>query len=465
MAVAVAKSAPALSALWMPETHATVQQEGFTPWCQRTSPSLSWHWPHLQIIRKELAAVSRRECQRLMLLVPPQHGKTTQTTHRYPVWSMQRQAGLRCLIAAHTQDYANKLSRAAKLVADNAGVPRAGLDRENEWECANGSSLYAVGVGGPLTGRSVDMAIIDDPVKSREEADSEAFRERVWEWYLDDFSTRLQEGAPVILIMTPWHEDDLHGRILAGPEASRWRVVRMPAIAEDDPERPDPLGRQPGQVLCPERFSLETMNERRTANPEGFESLYQLRPTARGGVFFRKEWLEAVDELPEGNIEWVRYWDLAATTKKTSAYTAGVLMGKAKDRYYIADVVRGRWTPAERNDVILRTAQADAESRGHVRTWFEEQPGAAGVETSDSLVRKLAGYPCRADRVTGSKEERAIPLADGSRQGLVKMIRAPWNNPFVAEWCSFPRGAFKDQIDSTSGAYNKLARGNAVLLI
>ena len=417
---------------------------------------MRWDWPHLKYIRSKLAKVTTGECKRMMLLMPTQHGKSTQVTERYPLYRMQREPGLRVAIASYAETIASRFSRKAKQIADDSGIPRHGLDRETEWELANGSSLYAVGVGGSLTSRPVDLGIIDDPVKDREEADSQPIRDKCWDWYLDVFRKRLQERAAQVVIMTPWHSDDLHGRILNSSEAKLWEVVRLPALAEDDPERPDPLGRLVGEPLCAERYTREYLEHEREIDPEGFESLQQLRPTARGGVFFKRDWFEIVDEIPaDAKVERLRYFDLAATIKKTSAYTSGVLIAKTDRYWYIEDVIRGRWMPAERNDVIFNSAQRDNQLPGFKKTWFEEQPGGAGVETSDAMVRRLAGMPVESDRVTGSKETRAEPLADVARRGLVKIVRAPWNAAFIAELASFPRGAFKDQVDSASGAFNK----------
>jgi predicted phage terminase large subunit-like protein len=157
----------------------------------------------------------------------------------------------------------------------------------------------------------------------------------------------------------------------------------------------------------------------------------------------------------------VRYWDLASSLTDTAAYTAGVLLATDGERYFVEDVCRVHQAPADRNETILRTAKVDAERPGFERTWFEEQPGAAGVETSQALVRKLAGFPCRADRVTGSKQTRAEPFADAARGGLVRVVAGPWVAAYLAELEAFSRGTHKDQVDSSSGAFNKLAKGPA----
>lgn len=302
--------------------------------------------------------------------------------------------------------------------------------------------------------------IIDDPVKSREEADSPTIRDKCWEWYLDDVTSRLQEGSPLILIMTRWHMDDLAGRILNSEDSPNWRYLRLPAIAEED----DPLGRPVGAPLCPERFSLETLLDRQKQSPETFEALYQQNPVARGGSFFRREWFEIVDKPFAERYRRIRYWDLAYTKKETSAWTAGVLMSTDGVRYCVEHVERFRETPAERNERIRATLAHDVTLKGFERAYFEDQP-AAGVEVAQNLVASCAGMPIQSSQIKGDKAIRAIPFADAARAGLVKIVRGPWTETFLNELTAFPRGATKDQVDSASSAFTRLTqRGPGIVI-
>jgi len=184
-------------------------------------------------------------------------------------------------------------------------------------------------------------------------------------------------------------------------------------------------------------------------------------------LFFKRDWFGSfVDSVPQSaKIRRIRYWDLAATLRDTSAYTAGVLMTYDGSRYYVENIIRDRLNPADRNELIRKTAELDGQRPGFERTWFEEQPGAAGIEVSQSIVKLLAGLPCRGDRVTGSKETRAEPVADAARAGLISIVRGAWNEPFLSELASFPRGSFKDQVDSFAGAYAKLSRGELAFAV
>jgi predicted phage terminase large subunit-like protein len=331
-----------------------------------------------------------------------------------------------------------------------------------------------------LSGEPVDLWVCDDPFKNRESADSPVVQEKVWEWHMDDVTPRIQQGGAYILIHTRWTPGDLIGRIQTSEDARNWRYVRLPAVAESQAERdrvngrqglpvgePDPLERQEGQPLCAAAFDAASLQDKRTTLGVGFESLYQQNPVPRGGSFFQREWFAVVDAAPAGR--YVRYWDLASSRDDEACYTAGVLLGKAGEgeasRYYVADVIRGRWQPAERNDVILQTAQADSRRPGFERTYFEKPVFDKGGAASRAIVAKLSGYPVLADNVggAGSKELRAEPVAGAAKAGLVSVVAGAWVATFLTEIEAFPKGQWKDQTDSLSGGYNRLVRGPATV--
>ncbi|NLE76759.1 MAG: terminase, partial [Chloroflexi bacterium] len=271
---------------WTPRERAKVQAltlelrrrwgDGFGDWLVRNSPAgWEWDWPYQRLLRGRLQAVTRGECRRLMLFLPPRHGKSELVTVRYPVWRLAHEPGLRVIVGAYNQTLANKFSRKARRVAQGAGL-RLSPERSavEDWELARGGSLRAVGVGGGITGQGGDLIVIDDPVKSREEANSEAYRERVFDWYTDDLYTRLEPGGAAILIMTRWHEDDLAGRILRSEDGPNWEALSLPAEAEEG----DVLGRAVGEALCPARYDVAALREIRTVLGRSYWALYQQRP-------------------------------------------------------------------------------------------------------------------------------------------------------------------------------------------
>ncbi len=178
---------------------------------------------------------------------------------------------------------------------------------------------------------------------------------------------------------------------------------------------------------------------------------WKIRPAA--GLFFHRDWFRVVASVPEGSA-FVRYWDKAATAG-AGCYSSGVLMAKSPDGVYcVADVVRGRWSSLQRNNVMRQTAQTDGEA---VEVWTEQEPGSGGKESAEITVRDLAGFIVKAERVTGDKETRARPLSAQAEAGNVRVVAAPWNEDYLREMHAFPTGAFADQVDGSSGAFNKLA--------
>jgi predicted phage terminase large subunit-like protein len=425
----------------------------FGVWLRQASPGWRWNWRHLVHIRRKLVEVTAGRVKRLALFVPPQHGKTEMVTVRYPVWRLERDPALRVALAGYNQRHSNRFSRKARRLAQGRHLP---LSRERqaveEWETTTGGGLRAVGVGSGITGNPVDLLVIDDPLKSREEAESEVYRERLKEWYTDDLYTRLQPAAAIVLIQTRWHADDLGGWILGGPDAGNWVVVNLPAEAEED----DPLGRRVGEPLCPQRFDAAELADRRRVLGAGYYALYQQRPVPREGNLVKLDWLPLAGDSPR-RAERVRYWDKAGT-EGGGAYSCGVRMARdAAGVYHVEDVVRGQWSAGTRERVIRETAQADRAACGYVPVWVEQEPGSGGKESAEATVRNLAEFGAHAERVTGDKVTRFLPFAAQAEAGNVRVLQRPWAADYRNELITFPRGKYADQADATGGAFNKLA--------
>jgi len=319
-----------------------------------------------------------------------------------------------------------------------------------------------------------NCGIIDDPFENWAQAQSERTRNNVWEWYRSTFRTRVWEGGAIVLIMTRWHEDDLAGRLLK-QDAAGWHILRLPARAETQEERddasgrlglemgqPDPLGREPGAALCPLRFSVDELG--RIAIDVGtyvWYAEYQGTPRALEGNRFQRGWFEIVRVAPRQQGRLVRYWDKGGT-RGGGAYTAGVLIGTWGQEYIVLDVVRGQWSALEREQTILQTAQLDKARWGRVETLVEQEPGSGGKESAEATIRNLTGFEVYADHPSGSKDVRAEPFAAQAEAGNVKMLAGEWNHAYVEELATFPNGTYMDQVDGTSGAFNKLADGRQV---
>jgi predicted phage terminase large subunit-like protein len=439
--------------------------------------------PAHALLAAALDEVVAGRVNRLMILAPPQHGKSELASVRLPAYWLGRRPNDPVILASYAASLAYTKSRQARRIVESPefaqvfpGVTtRRDRRAVDHWDIADHrGGLLAVGVGGPVTGHGAMLGIIDDPHANGEQAQSQVMRDMVWEWWQTTFRTRMWENGAIVLIQTRWHEDDLAGRLLL-EQADLWNVLRLPAVAETQDERddnnrrlglptgaPDLLGRAPGDPLCPSRFSADALVAlRRDVGALGWHALYQGVPRPPEGHRFKRAWFPIVDAVPGPPLvaTRVRYWDLAATSGG-GCYTAGVLMARAVDGFWvIEDVVRGQWSPGERNTMMLQTAQADTINygRGDVIIGIEQEPGSAGIESAAASVRLLAGYRVYADRVTGSKEVRVEPFAAQAEAGNVRLLRGRWNGAYLEEVLSFPSGKFSDQVDATSGAFNKLA--------
>jgi predicted phage terminase large subunit-like protein len=440
---------------------------GYTPWLKTAVADhfagYDWDHDYLVRIRRSLARVTRGECKRLVVSLPPQHGKTSVLTVPYPVWRLEREPTLRVAVGAYNQTHANRFSRKSRRMA--AGRFELARDRKavNEWETAAGGYYVSVGVGAGITGLPVDLLVIDDPVKNAEEAMSEARREAVWEWWTDSLHTRLSKDAAVILVMTRWHTEDLAGRLLA---QGGWEEAVFRAIAEED----DPLGRPVGAALCPALHPIEQLTAARDQSPTSFRALYQQQPLDLTGGFFRGlERVPVVGAAPTADqfTARCRFWDLASTEAQAGAdpdWTAGALVAKHKDgTFWVLDVQRQRLGPLGVRALIRQTAQADGVA---VRVRVEREGGASGKLAADSIVREdLSGFSAAAVKPKGNKQERAEPFAAQVEAGNVRLVAGAWVRAWLDELRTFPTGRHDDMVDASSGGFGEVARGAASVTV
>lgn len=408
---------------------------------------------------EKLKQVERGEIKRMMLFMPPRHSKSMTVAETFPSYFIGRNPRRRVIAVSYSGALAYRFGRAnrSKLYEFGEQIFDIRLSKDKtsmtNWEVAGTSGgMLSIGVGGSITGHGADLMIIDDPIKNRKEAESIAYRERLWGEWQSTLLTRLQPGGAVILVVTRWHEDDLPGRILE-EEGSDWEVIRMPAMAEDEN---DPLGRRPGEALWPEEFDEAWAEEmKREVGEYTWASLYQQRPAPPEGGMFSRGWFETIDIAPQ-DLRMVRYWDLAASEAAGSSYTVGLLLGKDKDsNFYVLDVQRIQGTPAKVEELVKRTAERDGKE---IKIVMEQEPGSSGVNTIKYYNRMLAGYPFFGRKETGSKEVRALPVSAQAQAGHIRLVKAPWNRAFLNELEVFPYGANDDQVDALSGAFNEIVQ-------
>lgn len=447
---------------------------------KRVNPRFRFY-SHLDKLISVLQQVADGEIKRLMVFMPPRHGKSETVSRLFTGYFLYRYPDRWSALTSYASELASTLSRAARDNYLAAGGPiNNDVTSVKHWETGKGGGLWATGVGGPATGKGFHLGIIDDPVKNAEDAASETLREHHRDWYRSTFSTREEPGGAIVLIMTRWNERDLAGWLLAqeagsdggsvDDEPERWHIVNMPAIAEPE-VKPFPASctvahdnRQPGEALCQERYPLHRLKSIETrVGPYFWAALYQQRPAPREGGMFKRAWFAIVQALP-ANCTFVRYWDKAGT-QGSGARSAGVLLARTPaGRYIVVDVVKGQWSATEREAIIKQTAAMDEKLYGGVATWAEQEPGSGGKESAENTVRNLAGYSIRTETVTGDKVTRADPFAAQAGAGNVDLLAGAWNEPYLDELASFPNGRYKDQADGSSGGFNKLALGSPLFL-
>lgn len=435
-----------------------LSQQTFSRWLKLVNPAWRWDWPHLKFVQDALQKVTDGEIKRLMIFMPPRHGKTEQVTVRYPVYRLNVNPRIRIIQAAYNQLLSEKFSRKSRRIAEQILTLRHDRSSVEDWETEEDGGVRAVGVGGGITGQGGNLIIIDDPIKSREEAESKTYRDKLWDWYRDDLYTRCEPGGAIIAQFTRWHHDDLAGRILNSEEAKDWTVICLPALAEEN----DPLGRKPGEALCPERFPREELLKIQTVLGDySFGGLYQQHPTPISGNLCDREKFQIVEIAPKSSRR-VRAWDFAATEDTTSDWTVGTLLSEQRGLYAVEHVIRRRVGPADVHELVYQTAIMDGKG---VEIYFEEEPGSSGKIASNSLMRKLAGWNVRCVRPSADKITRALPFLAQSKAGNVSLVKGAWNSSWLDELTVFPNGEHDDQVDSVSNAFAALTGGVPAMVI
>lgn len=432
-------------------------QGSYGDWLPLASPAMTWDWKWQRYVQGVLDRVTSGEIDRLMIFAPPRHGKTTLVTAHYPVYRLERDPSTPIIVAAYNATLARKFSRKSRRIARTRFPLSEERQAVEDWETTQGGGLRAVGVGDGITGQGGKLILIDDPVKSREEAESLTYRDRVWEWFTDDLWTRREPNAAVILTLTRWHEDDLAGRILASEDAKNWTVVTLPALAEAD----DLLGRKPGEALCPERYDEAALADIRTVtHGYSWEALYQQRPTAKRGETYDPAWfaLADPDEVPR-DAESVLWFD-RASTDAGGDYTAGVLVLRKGPDFWLWPKLHVQHTAGVRDQLMRNVADQVKQERQRVppTVWGEQEPGSGGKDAAHNFKRTMLGHAVKTEPTTGSKESRAEPMASQAELGHVRVVRSPLTSKLLEEARQFPRGTHDDLIESAFSGFNVLAR-------
>lgn len=410
---------------------------------------------HIKLICKHLDMVEKGEIKRLMINMPPRHGKTETITVRFGAYFLERNPTENVLVTGYNERIARRFSRKSRQIVKERRPLSEDSTAQDEWTLPEGGTFLARGVGSPPTGVGFKLILIDDPIKSREDAESMIMRDKAWDWYSDDLFTRLEPGGAIIMVCTRWHEDDVAARALAS-EPDQWTVLSLPAVCDSED---DAIGRKIGDPLWKERYNKADLNKIKKVmiaqnGDYGWNALYQQQPIPRTGAYFSPEKIKVEPFRPK-IVRQVRAWDLASTAN-AGDYTVGILLGKDIDnRIWILDMIRGQYDAGTRDRIIRQTAELDGTD---TRIRMPQDPGQAGKSQKLHLVQLLQGFPVIFLPVSGSKQLRADPVGSQIAAENVTMLRAEWNRYLLDELRSFPLGKNDDIVDALADAYSEVSR-------
>jgi predicted phage terminase large subunit-like protein len=412
------------------------------------------HPLHLQVLADELVQLWRREPgwpRRLMVFMPPRHGKSETCSHWFPAWNLALEPSRKIILCSYADELAAQFGRQTRRTVE-AHMPVLGVRLMEDsravhrWETKDGGGMVTAGVGGPISGKGGDLLIIDDPVKNAEEAASQKIKDSIWDWYVTTFLTRGEEAdSLMVLIMTRWATDDLAGRILEGEESGHWRVVSLPGIAKEN----DPLGREPGKALWPAKFNEEFYEDRKKhMGNVPFSALYQQDPVPEEGLAIPPDWWQWYDEAPAEFDEILFSWDTTFKDLATSDFVCGGAWGRARAKYYLLDVVHERMNTPETMKQIR--AMKHRWPKGH-RILIEE--AASGSSIIQLMAHEFSGIVPVPP--IGPKTVR-LHWAVNSVAGLIEsgQVFLPRSSRYatelVKEFKNFPNSPNDDFVDMTT---------------
>lgn len=419
------------------EVRSTLASRSLLRFTEYTNP-LYRRARHHELIAGRLEAVERGETDRLMIFMPPRHGKSELASKRFPAWCLGRDPFRQIIAASYNSDLAGDFGRSVRnIVADPAfGEVFPGVSLSADSQAANrmntnrGGSYVAAGVGTAVTGRGAHIALIDDPFKDREEADSERRRDLVWDWYRSTLYTRLMPGGAIVLVCTRWHEDDLAGRLLEH-EPEQWEVVSLPALSDS------------GEALWPEWYDEAALGRIRSAiGPREWSALYQQRPQPEDGTFFQRAWLKEWDRLPA-----VRYYGTSdyAVTDGGGDWTVHRVWGiDAGGDVWRVDGWRGQTASDQWIERKL-----DLVAKWKPLAWFGEG-GVIQKAVEPMLRRRMRerNVYCRLEWLPSVSDK---PTRARSFQAMAATGRVHFEpGADVGEFLIFPAGRHDDEVDAAS---------------
>lgn len=399
---------------------------------------------HIQVLEKSVLRTIFTDSGRLIVTMPPRHGKSEYISKFLPAWYLLNFPEKRVILTSYEATFASDWCYKAREVYQHLrpffNAPNLKIERMNYWLTEQNGSMNAIGAGGAITGKGADLLIIDDPIKNAEQALSSGQREKLWEWFNAVALTRLEPDGKIIIVQTRWHEDDLAGRLLK--TSDKWDLLKMPAINDD------------GKALWEERFSVEYLLEiKRQIGTYWWNCLYQQEPISETNQIFKSEYWQYYNQEISSNFI-IQSWDTAFKTSSLNDYTVCTTWAVEDGKYYLLDLYRGK---IEFPDLVR---QVKAEFDKYKPRVILIEDAASGQSLIQQLRRDTA-LPIKPVKAEKDKVVRANLILPLLENGLVYLPSNSIKTRDVVEECaSFPLGAHDDIVDSITQALSYLQNIN-----
>ena len=454
---------------------------------------MQWHKyeisAHHQMIANHLEAVESGDIDRLMIFMPPRHGKTMLVSEYFPAWYMGRNPESEVIAATYSYDRANDIGRKVRnqllspyhqqvfsdchISPDSKGA--------NKFSTEEGGMYYSVGTGGAITGRGANLFIIDDPIKGREDADSETNQRKLRDWFKSVAYTRMMDKNAIIVIMTRWSFYDLAGFLQEEAAHENWVVLDLPAIAEADN---DAIGRKTGDALWPTKYGRPRLDRiRKTVGTREWNALYQQKPLPEGGGIVDIEWFKKYPwtswqyvmcpnmefsknkfagekyrrylkhKLDSGEISpvntIVNSWDTAFKEQQINDPSACTTWGLAQDRYYLMNCINKRMNfPSLKRAVVKEYERSKMLGCGEVTVLIEDKASGQSLIQELQNSTRIPVVPIKPDANKQVRLSEVSPLIEAGKVWIPE--RGDWVVPYETQMAQFPYGKFDDMVDSTS---------------
>jgi hypothetical protein len=435
--------------------------ENLIDFCIALNRAYDPQWFHKEIA-KALEKIERREIKRLIIEVPPRFGKSELATVNFPAWYLGRHPSHEIITASYSSELAEKFGSKCRDVMNHdqyqAIFPEVRLRQDTKakafWRTLQGGSYMATGIGGSATGSGANILLIDDPVRNAEDADSETYRERNWDWYTSVARTRLEKEGAIIVIMTRWHQDDLVGRILEREVegGEKWHRITFPAVAEVNDRF-----RDVGDALWPEKYDRKALDAiRADIGERAWFSLFQQNPIPAETQVFKPEWMTKEfdpEQIKDKTMNRYATIDTADTDKEGADYIGvSVVDWDLDNNWNMQWIKRYRLNILGLVDLIFNI-------------WQVWKPLKIGVEKKSFLYQlkpllderseETGIFPVVVELEHGGKQKEARII--GALQGrmergkiLFKKDAKDDTAAFKRELLDFPKGKNDDCIDSAA---------------